>query len=111
MGEVPGAQSREVIATIRERGAKLDEYALQRGRDPGEIARSFLQGWTADTPWASPSAFEDFIGRYQEAGISEFIFPYPPEMFAAFAGFPAGSVQPGVFDRVAHELIPALRSQ
>ena len=111
MGEAPRAQSRDVIATIHQRGEKLDEFALQGGRDPGEIARSFLHGWTPDTPWASPSAFEDFVGRYQEAGISEFIFPYPPELFATFAGFPTGSVQPGVFDKVAHELIPTVRGQ
>jgi hypothetical protein len=54
-------------------------------------------------------AFQDFIGQYAEAGISEFIFPYPPEEFARVMKMRPSAVQPGIFERVAREVIPGLR--
>jgi alkanesulfonate monooxygenase SsuD/methylene tetrahydromethanopterin reductase-like flavin-dependent oxidoreductase (luciferase family) len=66
----------ESLAVIRQRSELLDENCSKIGRDPGEIRRSFLVGVTADTPFASLDAFHDFIGRFIEIGISEFIFYY-----------------------------------
>ena len=69
----------EGLSLTRERGQMLDEYCAQIGRDPQTIRRSFLSGVTADKPFASRQAFHDFVGRYQEIGISEFIFYWLPE--------------------------------
>jgi alkanesulfonate monooxygenase SsuD/methylene tetrahydromethanopterin reductase-like flavin-dependent oxidoreductase (luciferase family) len=85
---------------IRERNARLDEACLAIGRDPNEIIRS-LYGWTipmgAD-PWSSPEAFADIVGRYREAGMSEFLMEAPHE-----EQFP-------VMERIAADLIPTLRA-
>lgn len=35
-------------------------------------------GYSSDAPLNSWEAFDDFIGRYQDAGITEFIFGYVP---------------------------------
>ena len=87
-------------AEIRDRGAVLDERCGAIGRDPAEIIRS-LYGWTlklgAD-PWVSPDAFADIVGRYREAGISEFLMEAPHE-----EQFP-------VMERIAADLLPTLRS-
>jgi hypothetical protein len=56
-------------------------------------------------PWASVEAFRDFVGRYQEMGLTELSFLYPPNLFS-----PPEAVQPGIVERVAYEVIPALRA-
>jgi alkanesulfonate monooxygenase SsuD/methylene tetrahydromethanopterin reductase-like flavin-dependent oxidoreductase (luciferase family) len=84
---------------IRERNARLDDACAAIGRDPGEIIRS-LYGWTipmgAD-PWSSPEAFVDVVGRYREAGTSEFLMEAPHEH------------QLPVMERIAADVLPGLR--
>ena len=86
---------------IRERNDRLDEACAAIGRDPGAIIRS-LYGWTipmgAD-PWSSPDAFADIVGRYREAGMSEFLMEAPHE-----EQFP-------VMERIAADVLPALRRE
>jgi alkanesulfonate monooxygenase SsuD/methylene tetrahydromethanopterin reductase-like flavin-dependent oxidoreductase (luciferase family) len=100
-----GIEPDEAMQRTRIRGEQLDEFCLQAGRDPLSVTRSFLSGLTTDMPWASVEAFRDFVGRYQEMGITEFNFLYPPNLFS-----PPEAVQPGIVERVAYEVIPALRA-
>jgi alkanesulfonate monooxygenase SsuD/methylene tetrahydromethanopterin reductase-like flavin-dependent oxidoreductase (luciferase family) len=94
------------LEVLRQCSAQLDDYCVQNGRNPTEIRRSFLVGVTDDTPFASLQAFYDFIGRYREIGISEFIFYY---------GYPAipfdKSMDRAMLERIATDAIPAIRSQ
>jgi alkanesulfonate monooxygenase SsuD/methylene tetrahydromethanopterin reductase-like flavin-dependent oxidoreductase (luciferase family) len=86
-------------AEIRERNDRLDEACAAIGREPGEIVRS-LYGWTIPMgvdPWSSVDAFADVVGRYREAGMSEFLMEAPHE-----AQFP-------MMERIASELLPRLR--
>jgi len=51
-----------------------DDYSSELGRDPTEITRSLLLFPRAsDAPFDSDDAFKDFVGRYREIGIDEFI--------------------------------------
>src|SRR5439155_22793847 len=96
----PGGTPEEAVVTVRERNDRLDEACAQVERDPGEIARSLLvYGRSSGNPFASVDAFRDFVGRYRETGMSEFIFYYPPEEFYK----PASEDQQQVFERVARE--------
>ena len=109
------ATAEEGLAITRERGQLLDECCAKIGRDPQTIRRSFLSGITADKPFASLQAFYDFVGRYQEIGISEFLFYWLPE-----EGHPV-MVEKGLngvcitsrdmLERIATEAIPALKSK
>lgn len=95
----------EGIAITRERNDQLDQLAADLGRDPWAITRSLLAGWpllSPGTPWASMDAFWDYIGRYRDAGINEFIFLYPPEEY-----FPSAAVEDGIFDRAVKGLLAA----
>ncbi|OGO26207.1 MAG: hypothetical protein A2136_03580 [Chloroflexi bacterium RBG_16_54_11] len=56
----------------------LGESASQVGRDPDQLGRTILFGWTAERPFSSMEAFYDVIGRYSEAGINDFCFIYAP---------------------------------
>jgi alkanesulfonate monooxygenase SsuD/methylene tetrahydromethanopterin reductase-like flavin-dependent oxidoreductase (luciferase family) len=74
------------------------EQACQRiGRPAGSVGRSVF-AWRAGV-FASPSAFEDWLGRYRALGFSEFILWWPskPE-------------QQAVLDRIATDVIPSLRA-
>jgi hypothetical protein len=49
-----------------------------------------------ENPWASSEAFVDFVGRYREQGVRDFIFQpahAPTELI----------------ERVSHDLLPTLR--
>jgi len=89
------------VEEIAERNRFLDEKCAELGREPRSLRRS-LYYWvprSADDPWDSPDAFADVIGRYREAGIEEFLIDQPRDE------------QLGVLERVAVDLIPALRRE
>jgi len=87
------------VKEMRDRNARLDDECAKLGRDPSSIVRS-LYGWAAmmpSDPWDSPSAFNDMVGSYAEAGVNEFLIDQPrPE-------------QQAVLERVAAEVLPSLR--
>jgi len=89
----------EMLDEIRRRGATLDEHALTLGRDPASIRRAFVfvAGTTDEEPWASPDAFTEFVGRYRQAGVSEFVFHWPRDGVTS------------AIERVAVSALPALR--
>jgi alkanesulfonate monooxygenase SsuD/methylene tetrahydromethanopterin reductase-like flavin-dependent oxidoreductase (luciferase family) len=102
-----GVEPQDVLGVVRGRNEMLSEYCEKIGRDPGEITRSLLVYGRAsiEAPFASVAAFEDFVGQYREIGIEEFVFYYPPEEW--YPGSVAGENE--VFERVAREVIPAMR--
>jgi alkanesulfonate monooxygenase SsuD/methylene tetrahydromethanopterin reductase-like flavin-dependent oxidoreductase (luciferase family) len=98
--------AQQALEAIRQQSEQLDEYCAKIGRDPGKITHSFLAGLTADTPFASLDAFHDFIGRYREIGISEFIFYYD------YSPLPADRcMNREMLERIATEAIPAIRAK
>lgn len=92
--------TRGTVNEVRERNAMLNEACARIDRNPAEIERSLLYviaHMVDEHPWDSVDAFTDYVGRYREAGIEEFIFQ-PPE--------------PGAFpllERIATEVVPGLR--
>ena len=84
-----GLTPEEGLGRGREDNARLDELCAETGRT---VLRSALIGYpfVAETPWRSDDAFQDFVGRWQEAGFEELVVYYPPE-----TGMPEGSVGPG----------------
>lgn len=103
-----GLAPNEGLARLREHNRLLDSYCLAAGREKAAVIRSLLvgHGWIAETPFASEEAFRSFVTRYHDAGIQEFIFYYPPDLF-----YPKGAVQPGLFEHLARDVLPELRGQ
>ncbi|MDQ2652749.1 MAG: LLM class flavin-dependent oxidoreductase, partial [Chloroflexota bacterium] len=73
------------IGTVEEMAARntsLDEACLEVGRPPSEVLRShlYVKGILPQevNPWESPEALRDFVGRFSEIGIREFILQPPP---------------------------------
>ena len=87
--------------------AAASQVAILEAASERAVVRSFLHGyrWVAETPFASVEAFAAFAERYRDAGFDELLFYYPPERFS-----PAGTVADGVFERVAREVLPELRT-
>lgn len=88
-----GLSPEEGVRRGRRDNERLDELCAETGRT---VLRSALIGYpfVAETPWRSDEAFQDFVGRWADAGFDEIIVYYPPEL-----GMPKGAVTPGVFER------------
>ncbi len=97
---------KQTLDVIRQRSEMLDEYCVKIGRDPNEITHSFLTGTTADTPFASLEAFHDFVGRFHEIGITEFIFFYDYPIIASDK-----CMTREMLERIATEAIPAIKGK
>jgi alkanesulfonate monooxygenase SsuD/methylene tetrahydromethanopterin reductase-like flavin-dependent oxidoreductase (luciferase family) len=81
---------------LRSRNARLDDACAAIGRDPSDILRSLLYVpaiMPAEHPWDSLDAFRDFVGRFQEAGIEEFLLQPPPDD------------QRAVFEQIASDVV------
>lgn len=57
--------------------ARLDEACTAAGRDPTSIGRLVLSGPRLDPGLSSLDAFEDTVGRYAEAGVTDFVVHWP----------------------------------
>lgn len=105
----PDLSPEEGAQVIRELNDRLSEFASEIDRDPAEIRRSFAVGYTTDTPFVSEDAFQDFVGRFWEAGIQEFVLGYAPGLDRP--GFEGKWItEAEMLTRVAQDWIPTLKS-
>jgi len=95
--------SEECVDQTRARNEQMDEFCTAVGRDPSTLRRSILAGGgvTPDNVWGSLEQFRDFVGRYIEVGVDEFLFYYPSR------------VEQGdrAYERIAREVIPELKAE
>lgn len=94
---------RTAVAETRRQVEALDMACVDVGRDPRSLRRSVLV-YRYD-PWASVDAFYEYVARYQEVGIDEFIFYWPsdPRTFAAAPD------RERTLERIAADALPRLR--
>jgi alkanesulfonate monooxygenase SsuD/methylene tetrahydromethanopterin reductase-like flavin-dependent oxidoreductase (luciferase family) len=94
--------SEEAVENVRRRNEQLDQICAKQGREPGTLRRSLLAGGgsSPENPWESADRFEEFVGSYQEAGISEFLLYFPSRIEQSH----------GHFERIAREVMPRLRN-
>lgn len=95
----------EAIDLTRQRVALLVEACERAGRNPATIRRIVLAYRVDPTLFSSTDAFADYVGRYRECGIDEFVFYWPvdPNGFQRVPEYEQG------LERIASEVIPALR--
>jgi alkanesulfonate monooxygenase SsuD/methylene tetrahydromethanopterin reductase-like flavin-dependent oxidoreductase (luciferase family) len=104
----------QALEQTARRNQMLDEYCAELGRDPAEITRSLLASpRMVESPFDSDDAFHDFIGRYSEAGIDEFIFYWWRKDTLEY-GYDRSIVERSadreILERLATGVIPTLRS-
>jgi len=64
----------ESLPAFRARMARLDELCVEEGRDPTSLRRCYFAGWANEPIFASVEATAELIGRYVEAGATDFTF-------------------------------------
>ncbi|MFG2224766.1 LLM class flavin-dependent oxidoreductase [Streptomyces sp. NPDC048644] len=84
------------VAALRGQVERLGKACADVGRDPGELRKILLTGFTPDRPLDSFDAFVDFAGTHAELGFDEIVLHWPiaDSMFAADVA---------VFERIAAE--------
>jgi alkanesulfonate monooxygenase SsuD/methylene tetrahydromethanopterin reductase-like flavin-dependent oxidoreductase (luciferase family) len=98
----------QAVAETGRKNRLLDRCCTEAGRDPPRVARSVAAYRVDPPPFASVGAFEEFVGRYREVGMHEFVFYWPCHVTSSYA-VSAGPVQEAVLERVVATVIPALR--
>ena len=86
-----------ILETTLQQNELLDEMCVAFGRESTELRRSLFMVGALDA-WASPDAVERIVNRFGEIGIGEFVLFWPPDE------------RLDLFERVAAEVIPALRT-
>jgi hypothetical protein len=69
-----GKSIEESLPAFRRRMATIDELCSEEGRDPATLRRCLFAGWANEPIFASVEATAEFVGRYVEAGATEFTF-------------------------------------
>ncbi|TMD03629.1 MAG: LLM class flavin-dependent oxidoreductase [Chloroflexi bacterium] len=73
------------LTRFRERMSRLDEMCEAEGRHPASLRRCYVAGFANEPIFESNDSAADFIGRFAEAGATDFCFDlYNPEQ-PAFA--------------------------
>jgi len=78
-----GDRSREGLspadgaAAVRGQIGRLEEACGAAGRDPGGLGRMVLTGVALRAGLDSAEAFRDALGRYAEAGVTDFVVHWP----------------------------------
>jgi alkanesulfonate monooxygenase SsuD/methylene tetrahydromethanopterin reductase-like flavin-dependent oxidoreductase (luciferase family) len=106
------------VATTKRMSERLDVIASEEGRDPATLRRSVLVFRAAVNPFSSVDAFDEVAGAFQQVGIDEIIFVWPPieNLMPAIDGaelgplrrppdIPLTSAQRSAFERVVAERI------
>jgi alkanesulfonate monooxygenase SsuD/methylene tetrahydromethanopterin reductase-like flavin-dependent oxidoreductase (luciferase family) len=95
----------EAVAATRAQVGVLVDACGRAGRDPDSIRRMLLAYRVNPAVFESGDAFTDYVGRYREVGIDEFVFYWPtdPETFER------SPKQERALEGIASEAIPGLR--
>ncbi|MGW1144752.1 LLM class flavin-dependent oxidoreductase [Streptomyces sp. NPDC002454] len=90
-------------AALRGQVERLGKACSELGRDPAELDKVLLHGFTPDRngPLESVDAFVDYAGRHRDLGFTELVihWPVPGSDFAT---------DPAVFERIATEALAQL---
>ncbi len=103
---LPAVSLDEAVATTARHVSTLEEACERAGRHPDSIRRILLAYRVDPNVLSSADAFTEYVGRYREIGMDEFIFYWPvdPERFDRVPGLEQA------LERIAAEVIPALRA-
>lgn len=101
------------LPAFRARMERLDELCAEAGRDPASLRRCYFAGWASEPIFASVGATAELIGRYVEAGATDFTFylhnPAVPLLEAFVAEHRA--VTRDQLERAASEVFPEFRDR
>jgi hypothetical protein len=101
----------ESLPAFKTRMARIDEFCIEEGRDPASLRRCCFAGWANEPIFASVEATAELIGRYVEAGATDFTFylynPAEPLLDDFVASYRMATREQ--LERVAAEVLPTFR--
>ncbi len=97
----------ESLPAFRARMRKVDELCVEEGRDPASLRRCYFTGWANEPIFASVEATAELIGRYVEAGATDFTFFLDPLLDDFVATHRTATREQ--LERVAAEVFPTFR--
>lgn len=102
----PAVALEKAVAVTGRHVAALAEACQRVGRDPDTIRRTLLAYRVHPDLFASADGFAEFVGRYRETGVDEFVFGWPadPETFKRSPKYEQA------LERIASHAIPTLRA-
>jgi alkanesulfonate monooxygenase SsuD/methylene tetrahydromethanopterin reductase-like flavin-dependent oxidoreductase (luciferase family) len=101
----------QTLPRFRDRMTRLDEICATQGRDPRSLRRSYLAGFAKEPVFSSTDSAADFIGRFAEAGATDFVFGMASVAQPAFeAGVASGQFATREqLERLVADVLPAFR--
>ena len=69
-----GLPVEQTLTNFRERMKRLDDICAELGRDTRSLRRCYLAGFAEEYVFSSSESAADFIGRFAEAGATDFVF-------------------------------------
>jgi alkanesulfonate monooxygenase SsuD/methylene tetrahydromethanopterin reductase-like flavin-dependent oxidoreductase (luciferase family) len=101
----------ESVAGFRSRMEMLDELCAEEGRDPRSLRRCYFAGWGDEPLFESPESTTEIVGRYVEAGATDFTFylhnPAAPGAVEQLSSHRIGTREQ--FEHLVSEVLPAFR--
>jgi hypothetical protein len=90
---------------------RLDQMCAEQGRDPSSVRRCYLAGFAEEYLFSSSDSAADFIGRFAEAGATDFVFGLANPTQPAFeTGVISGQFATrDKLERLAADVLPSLR--
>jgi alkanesulfonate monooxygenase SsuD/methylene tetrahydromethanopterin reductase-like flavin-dependent oxidoreductase (luciferase family) len=74
----------ETLPRFADRMKRLDEICAAQERDPRSLRRCYLAGFAEEPVFSSTESAADFIGRFVEAGATDFVFGFANPAQPAF---------------------------
>jgi alkanesulfonate monooxygenase SsuD/methylene tetrahydromethanopterin reductase-like flavin-dependent oxidoreductase (luciferase family) len=110
LGEA-GKGIEESLPAFRARMARLDEICIDEGRDPATLRRCYFTGWAAEPIFESTEQTAELVGRYAEAGATDFTFYLHNPAMEGVDGLVASHrmATREQFERTAAEVFPGFR--
>jgi alkanesulfonate monooxygenase SsuD/methylene tetrahydromethanopterin reductase-like flavin-dependent oxidoreductase (luciferase family) len=106
-----GTGLEETLPRFRDRMRRLDDCCTAEGRDPRSLRRCYLAGFAEEPVFSSMEAATDFIGRFAEAGATDFVFGLSNPAQPAFErGVASGQFATREkLERLVAEVVPQFR--
>ncbi|MDQ6721446.1 MAG: LLM class flavin-dependent oxidoreductase [Candidatus Dormibacteraeota bacterium] len=107
-----GVGLEETLPRFRERMERLDDFCVAQGRDPRSVRRCYLAGFAEEHVFSSPESAAAFIGRFAEAGATDFVFGLANQTQPAFErGVTSGQFATREkLERLVADVLPKIRS-
>ncbi len=106
-----GVELEETLPRFSDRMKRLDEFCAALGRDARSLRRSYLACFAEEPLFLSMDSASDFIGRFAEAGATDFVFgltnPTQPAFDAAAASGQLANRDK--LERLVADVLPAFR--